>query len=143
MTHSPQYSLTFLGLAALTCAVHAGSFIGFETVNTAASTDALALVEQFRPTQGIRFARADGGTVAIAKTGTPFTAFAAGPDGATYSAGDSVLATDPLATSVGASFLKLAGNPTAALIINYDYATAAAGGVIIDVDANETWAIRG
>ena len=143
MTHSPQYSLTFLGLAALTGAVHAGSFIGFETVNTAASTDALALVEQFRPTQGIRFARADGGTVAIAKTGTPFTAFAAGPDGATYSAGDSVLTTDPLATSVGASFLKLAGNPTAALIINYDYATAAAGGVIIDVDANETWAIRG
>ena len=61
----------------------AGSFVGFETVGPNAGTDALVLAQQFRPTMGIRFSRADGGNVTLAKTGSPYTAFAAGPDTAT------------------------------------------------------------
>lgn len=135
--------LPFFTLLTAPSLVLAGSFIGFETVNTEVSTDSLALLEQFRPAQGIRFTRADAGSVLVAKTGTPATAFAAGTDAATWTDGDSVLSTDPLASRVSSSFLKLSGNPAAALIVNYDYATAAAGGLIIDVDADETWAIRG
>jgi hypothetical protein len=120
----------------------AGSFIGFETVGPNPATDSLVLAEQFRPTMGIRFSRADGGSVTLAKSGSPATAFAAGPDTAVWTAGDSLLVTDPWATSVGNFFVKLSGTPASALVIDYDYPTAAAGGLILDVDADETWAIR-
>ncbi len=120
----------------------AGSFIGFETVGPNPATDSMVLAEQFRPTMGIRFSRADGGSVILAKSGVPATAFAAGPDTAVWAAGDSLLVTDPWATSVGNFFVKLSGAPASALVIDYDDPTAAAGGLILDVDADETWAIR-
>ena len=120
----------------------AGSFIGFETVGPNLSTDSLVLAEQFRPTMGIRFSRADGGAVTLAKSGAPATAFAAGPDTAVWAAGDSLLATDPWAASVRDFFVKLSGAPASALVIDYDNPTAAAGGLILDVDADETWVIR-
>jgi hypothetical protein len=120
----------------------AGSFIGFETVGPNLATDSMVIAEQFRPTMGIRFSRADGGAVTLAKSGAPYTAFAAGPDTAVWTAGDSLLATDPWAASVGDFFMKLSGAPASALVIDYDYPTAAAGGLILDVDADETWAIR-
>ncbi len=120
----------------------AGSFIGFETVGTVAATESLVLAQQYRPAQGIRFSRADGGSVTLAKKGAPFTAFAAGQDTASPADGDALLTTDPWASSVGDFFVKLAGSPAAALIIDYDYATAAAGGLLLDVDADETWVIR-
>ena len=88
-------------LLAAAASAWAGSFLGFETVGTGAATDALVLAQQFRPTMGIRFSRADGGSVALAKTGAPFTAFVAGQDTATYAAGDALLTTDPWASSVG------------------------------------------
>ena len=85
----------------------AGSFVGFETVGPNAATEGLVLAQQFRPTMGIRFSRADGGSVTLAKTGAPCTAFAAGPDTATWTTGDSLLTTDPWASSVGDFFVKL------------------------------------
>lgn len=120
----------------------AGNFVGFETVGPNLATDSLVLAEQFRPTMGIRFSRADGGTVTLAKSGVPYTAFAAGPDTASWGAGDSLLATDAWASRVGDFFVKLSGTPATALVIDYDYPTAAAAGLILDVDADETWVIR-
>ena len=120
----------------------AGSFVGFETVGPNAATDALVLAQQFRPTMGIRFSRADGGSVTLAKSGAPYTAFAAGQDTATYTAGDALLPADPWASSVGDFFVKLSGTPATALVIDYDYPTAAAAGLLLDVDADETWVIR-
>jgi hypothetical protein len=120
----------------------AGSSIGFETVGPNAATDGLVLADQFRPANGIRFSRADGAAVTIAKSGAPYTAFAAGPDTAAWTAGDELLPTDAWASSVGTSFVKLAGTADAALIINYDYPTAAAAGLLLDVDPDETWVIR-
>jgi Protein of unknown function (DUF3500) len=132
--------ILFLILA--TASAGAGSFIGFETVGPNAATDSLVLSQQFRPTMGIRFSRADGGSVTLAKAGSPATAFAAGQDTATYADGDALLATDPLASKVGDYFVKLSGTPATGLVIDYDYPTAAAAGLILDVDADETWAIR-
>ena len=129
-------------LLLVTASAWAGSFLGFETVGPNAATDALVLAQQFRPTMGIRFSRADAGSVALAKTGAPYTAFAAGPDTASITAGDAVLATDPWAASVGEFFVKLSGTTATALVIDYDYATAAASGLILDVDADETWVVR-
>lgn len=123
--------------------LHAGSHIGFETAGAALSTDSLVIADQWRPANGVRFSRADAGSVVIAKAGLPCTAFAAGQDTAVWTAGDSVLSTDARAASVGDSFVKLNGNAAAALVIDYDYATAAASGLLIDIDADETWAIRG
>lgn len=120
----------------------AGSFIGFETVGPNAATDSLVLAQQFRPAQGIRFSRLDGGSVTLAKAGAPYTAFAAGQDTASWAAGDSLLATDPWASSVGDFYVKLSGTPATALVIDYDYPTAAAAGLLLDVDADETWVIR-
>jgi hypothetical protein len=116
--------------------------VGFETVGPNVATDSLVLAQQFRPTMGVRFSRADGGSVTLAKVGTPYTAFAAGPDTATWTAGDSLLANDPWASSVGEFFVKLSGTPATALVIDYDYPTAAAAGLLLDVDADETWVIR-
>ena len=126
----------------LTASAKAGSFIGFETVGPAVATDALVLGEQFRPTMGIRFSRADGGPVTLAKSGAPCTAFGAGPDTAVLTTGDSLLASDPWASSVGEFFVKLSGTPDKALVIDYDYPTAAAAGLLLDVDPDETWVIR-
>ena len=137
----PFTSTLFLLLIAA-ASTQAGSFLGFETVGPNASSDALVLAQQFRPAMGIRFSRADGGNVTLAKTGTPYTAFAAGPDTATWTAGDALLATDPWASSTGDFFVKLSGTAATALVIDYDYATAAASGLILDVDADETWVIR-
>ena len=120
----------------------AGSFIGFETVGPDLATDSLVLGEQFRPAMGIRFSRADGGPVTLAKSGAPYTAFEAGPDTGVLTAGDSLLATDPWASSVGDFFVKLAGTPAKALVIDYDYPTATAAGLLLDVDPDETWVIR-
>lgn len=123
-------------------AARAGSFIGFETVGPNAATDGLVLAEQFRPTVGIRFSHVDGSSVTLAKSGAPYTAFAAGPDTSAWSGGDALLTTDSWASSAGDFFVKLSGTAAGALVINYDYATAAAGGLILDVDADETWVIR-
>lgn len=129
---------------ALTCAssVCGGSFLGFETVGPGLSTDATVLAQQFRPTMGIRFSRADGGSVLLAKTGAPYTAFAAGADTASFADGDALLASDQWAAMVGVTFVRLAGDPAAALVIDHDVATAGAFGLILDVDADETWVIR-
>lgn len=91
---------------------------------------------------GIRFSRIDGGSVLLAKTGAPFTAFADGPDTASFAAGDALLESDPWAPTVSATFVRLSGDPAAALVIDYDHATAAASGLLLDVDADETWVIR-
>ena len=56
--------------------------------------------------------------------------------------GDALPTTDPWAASVGDFFVKLSGTPATAFVIDYDYATAAASGLILDVDADETWVIR-
>lgn len=120
----------------------ASSFVGFETVGPNASTDGLALAQQYRSTLGIRFSHADGGPVLFAKSGAPVTAFAAGPDTGTWTAGDALLPTDPWASSVGDSFVALSGKADAALVIDYDVPTAAAAGLILDVDPDETWVIR-
>jgi hypothetical protein len=129
-------------LAAAAASAWAASSIGFETVGPNAATDALVLAEQFRPSTGIRFSRADGGSVTLAKSGAPYTAFAAGQDTATWTAGDALRVEDPWASSVGDFFVKLSGTAASALIIDYDYPTAAAAGLLLDVDADETWAIR-
>lgn len=123
-------------------AVRASSFYGFETAGTAATTEALVLAEQYRPASAFRFARADGGAVVIAKTGAPYTAFGAGQDTATLTSGDALLATDPWAPAVSDSFVKLSGAAAAALVITFDYATAATSGLILDIDADETWVVR-
>lgn len=120
----------------------ASSFFGFETAGTAATTDGLVLAEQYRPASAFRFSRVDGGSVVIAKTGAPYTAFGAGTDTATLTSGDALLSSDPWAAAVSDSFIRLQGTPASALIITLDYPTAAASGLILDIDADETWAIR-
>ncbi len=122
--------------------MRAGSVIRFETVGPNAATDGLVLTDQFRPANGIRFSRADGGSVTLAKAGAPATAFAAGQDGAQWTSGDTLSSSDPWAASVGDFFVRLSGTASTALVIDYDYPTSAAAGLILDVDADETWAIR-
>lgn len=100
-----------------------------------------AISGQF-PVERIRFSRADGGSVTLAKSGAPFTAYAAGPDTAEWAMGDSLLATDPWAGSAGDFSVRLSGTAATALIIDYDYPTAAAAGLILDVDSDERWVIR-
>ncbi len=138
---NPYRSIYFLSIFAAT-SLQAGSFIGFETVGPNASTDALVLAQQFRPAMGIRFSLADGGSVSLAQKGAPFTAFTAGQDGASTALGDALLASDPWAASVGDFFVKLHGNTAAALVVDYDFPTAAAAGLLLDIDADETWVIR-
>lgn len=120
----------------------AGSFYGFETAGAASTTDAMVLADQYRAASAFRFSRADAGNVLVAKKGAPCTAFAAGPDTATPASGDALLASDPWAAAVSDSFVRLSGSAAAALVITFDYPTAATSGLILDIDADETWVIR-
>jgi hypothetical protein len=144
MSH-PTFAYKSAAIALLlltTAAVQASSFYAFETAGAGATTDGLVLADQYRPASGFRLSRAYSGTVVIAKTGLPFTAFGSGADTAALTSGDSLLATDPWAPLVGDSFVRLSGSAGSALVINFDYATAATSGVILDIDPDETWAIR-
>lgn len=122
--------------------LQAASFVGFETVGTGAATDSLVLAEQYRPALGIRFSRVDGTHVLLAKRGAPCTAFGAGPDTVARVEGDSLLPDDRWASSVGDFFVTLSGTPSSALVIDYDHPTSAAAGLLLDVDADETWVVR-
>jgi hypothetical protein len=137
-----RFSLAMTLALSANSALIASSRYSFETANAAATTDGLVLAEQYRPASAFRFSRVDGGAVVIAKKGAPYTAFSAGMDTATPTAGDALLATDPWEAECGASFVKLPGTAASALIITLDYPTAAASGLLLDIDADETWAIR-
>lgn len=120
----------------------AGSFVGFETVGANLASDGLVIAEQFRPARAIRFSHPDGSNVTLAQVGSPATAFSAGPDSVNPVAGDSLLGSDPWVSQVGSFFLRLSGTPATALVIDYDYATSAAAGLLLDIDPDETWTIR-
>lgn len=123
-------------------AVNAGSAVGFETLGPDLASDGATVAEQFRPARGIRFSHVDGSNVTLAQVGLPVSAFAAGADAAGAASGDSLLPSDPWLTKIGNFFLKLSGTAVAALVIDYDNATAGAAGLILDIDPDETWVIR-
>jgi hypothetical protein len=131
-----------LMLLAAVATARASSHYGFETAGTSITTDGQVLADQYRPASAFRLSRADGGSVVIAKKGAPYTAFAAGTDSAAPTGGDALLAGDPWAAECGDSFVKLPGTAASALVITLDYPTAAASGLLLDIDADETWAIR-
>ena len=135
LDRTPQIIAATIGGLLLTLAnLQASSFFGFETVGAATTTDGQVLADQYRAASAFRLGRADGGSVVIAKTGLPYTAFGAGADTATLTSGDSLLPSDPWASAVGDSFIKLSGSPTAALVITLDYPSSAMSGLILDID---------
>lgn len=123
--------------------VRASSFVGFETAGPNLATDGLVLTDQFRAAQGIRFSRADGGAVTVARTGSANPAFDAGPDTAARAGDGTLLAGDPWRDAAGECSVRLAGQPASALVIDYDQPTALVAGLLLDVDPDEVWVVRG
>lgn len=113
--------------------------IDFETVPVVGTpTEGLAISNQYQATAGVTFSLASGGSPVIAQVGCPATAFF-GPPGSTgcdNPDGDQ---------GVGSFFLTDDGvipGPQSTLIISYDNPSAAASGVILDIDGSEQFLIE-
>lgn len=116
------------------------SVIDFESIpDVGTPTEGMAINTQFLSTHGIRFSLENGTSPVIAKVGSPGTAFMGPPD---HTKDD----TPAKNQNVGSFFLtdnrtifELATSP---LVITYDTPTAAASGVILDIDFDESWTIE-
>lgn len=135
--------ITFLSLLAVSIQANA-IIIDFESITGVGTpTEGLIINNQFEETYGIIFSLEGGGSPRIAKVGAPTTAFS-GPDsnGSSNSAGD----TPAPNQNIGNYFLTddgiLSGIVSPALLVNYSTPTAAASGVILDIDFDESFLIQ-
>ncbi len=101
--------------------------------------DGMEISAQFRATAGVTFVLEGGGFPQIAQVGQPATAFRGPPNNSTPD--------NPApGQNVGRFFLTDNGLPQSAntppLIVQYDPPTAAASGVIIDIDPEESFTIE-
>ena len=120
--------------------VVAQGLITFETIpGEGTPRDGMEISTQYRDTAGVTFRLDGGGFPQIAQVGAPTTAFAGPPNNSTPD--------QPApGQNVGRFFLTDNGRPQGAdtppLIIQYDPPTAAASGVIIDIDLEESFRIE-
>lgn len=114
--------------------------ITFETVpGVGTPSEGLEISTEFLSTEGVRFSLEGGGFPRIAEVGAPVTAFAGPPN--------STGADNPLpGQNIGTFFLtddgSLGGLFSPPLLVSYDSPTAAASGVILDIDFDETFTIE-
>jgi hypothetical protein len=111
--------------------------INFETVpGVGTPTEGLPINTQYQADFGVTFGIEGGGDPVIAKVGAPAFAFQSAFGDDTPAPGQ----------GVGSFFLtdtgKLDTNDPPAVIISYNPPTAAAGGVILDIDGDETFTIE-
>jgi len=107
--------------------------INFESIPGGIPTDGLAVNTQFLATDGVTFALENGTDPVLAQVGAPATGF--GPN-------DTIVS----GPSIGSFFLtddgQLSGLTSSPLIVSYTTPTAAASGVVIDIDFDETFTIE-
>jgi hypothetical protein len=140
-----------LGLSCLTVSGFIGSvqasqasnvddiFIDFETIPGGTPAEGLVISTQYSATAGIIFSLEGGGFPVLADVGGNTTAFAGPPN----NTGNDAPAPDQ---AIGGFFLTddgmLSGLASLALIVSYNPPTAAASGVILDIDFDETFTIE-
>ncbi len=110
-----------------------GGLIDFETIPGSTPSEGLAISNQFLASEGVEFSLEGGGAPVLAEVGAPATGF--GPN-------DSPLDS----TAIGSFFLTddgvLTGLTAPALIVSYSVPTAAASGVVLDIDFDESFTIE-
>jgi len=112
--------------------------IDFESVpGVGTPTEGVLISNQYLASAGISFALEGGGNPRIAKVGSPRTAFEG------FGGADDMPAPNQ---GIGTFFLTdngtLGGLSSPALLIVYATPTAAASGVLLDIDFDETWTIQ-
>lgn len=129
--------IVFISLAVFTPTVSQASTITFEIIpGIDTPVEGLEISDQFLATEGISFSLEGGGFPVLAEVGTPITAF------------DSDFGGDSPQPDqdIGSFFLTdngtLSGLSSPALIVEYSSPTAAASGVILDVDFDESFNIQ-
>jgi hypothetical protein len=135
----PVLLLTFLGgLAAPLAAQTSDAPIDFETIPGATAQEGLVISDQFAATHGVTFQLEGGGNPVLAEVGSPVSAFLGPPNDTTPDT--------PLAgQNIGQYFLTDDGSlntSSSNLIIRYDPPTAAASGIILDIDSSEVFTIE-
>lgn len=119
-------------------AANATAAIDFESVpGVGVPTEGLIISDQYLDSAGVTFALESGGNPRIAKVGSPRTAFEG------FGGADDLPAPNQ---GIGNYFLTdngtLSGLFSPALIVQYATPTAAASGVLLDIDFGETWTIQ-
>jgi hypothetical protein len=112
--------------------------IDFETIPGGTPQEGLIISDQFVATAGVSFALEGGGYPVLADVGGEATAFLGHPNN---SAPDTPAPDQP----IGQYFLTddgEIGGESPNLIVNYDPPTAAASGVVLDVDNRESYTIE-
>lgn len=112
--------------------------IDFETIPGAIAQEGLVISDQFAATHGVTFELEGGGTPVLAEVGSPVSAFLGPPN-------DTTPDTPAAGQNIGQFFLTDDGTLNASssnLVILYDPPTAAASGVILDIDSSETFTIE-
>lgn len=114
------------------------SLIDFEAIPGETPFEGLAISDQYLLSDGITFSLENGGDPVLAKVGPPATAFGGPPN---HNGDD----TPALNQNIGSFFLTddgvLSGLDAEPLIVSYSPPTAAASGVILDIDFDETFTI--
>ena len=115
-------------------------FIDFESIPGGVPIEGLAINTQFLATDGVSFVLENGADPVLAEVGDPMTAFAGPPNN---TGGD----TPASGQNIGSFFLTDDGVLSSslispALIVSYSTPAAAASGVILDIDFNETFLIQ-
>jgi hypothetical protein len=131
--------LTFLGGPAAPLAAQTSEApIDFETIPGATAEEGLVISDQFAATHGVTFQLEGGGNPVLAEVGSPVSAFLGPPN-------DTTPDTPAAGQNIGQYFLTDDGTlntSSSNLIILYDPPTAAASGVILDIDSSETFTIE-
>ena len=128
-----------LAFAAVSVAPSYAGLINFATIPGGTPFEGLAISNQFFITEGVSFSLEGGGFPVIAEVGAPVTAFRGPPNNTGFD--------NPLPNQgIGSFFLTddgmLDSLISPALIVTYNSPTAAASGVILDIDADEIFRIE-
>jgi hypothetical protein len=132
--------LSLLFIFTLVFAGHAtAQVIDFETVpGVGTPTEGLAINTQYQAADGVVFSLESGASPLIAEVGAPTTSFLGPPNSAEPD-------TPAAGQNIGNYFLTddgVLGGAVDALIVSYSPPTAAASGVLIDIDFEETFTIE-
>ena len=133
-------ALTFLLPSLCVQSIASAAVIDFETIPGGTPSEGLVISNQFQATEGVIFRLEDGTSPVLAEVGSPLTAFTGPPN----NTGNDTPASGQ---NIGRFFLTDDGVLSSslvspALIVTYDIPTAAASGVILDIDFNETFLIE-
>lgn len=141
MANSSKRALTSIWLTIICTVLSTGAVaqvISFETVpGVGTPTEGLLISDQYQATVGVTFSLLGGGSPRIAQVGDPPTAFYGPPSSTTFD-------TPAAGQNVGSFFLTDDGvvGGTSTLVITYSSPSAAASGVILDIDGSEQFLIE-